>query len=96
MVHVTNTGSVSLSMACVGTKGQTEVDSGLGCHLGPCQCTKVVLLLGLYKFELPVLPPGALVFFQPRLLSKAMSRSSAGPQPQSVWISVALKGKKKV
>lgn len=82
-------------MACVGTKDQTEVDRGLGCHLGPCQCTKVVLLLGLYKSEWPVMPPGALVFFQPRLLLKAMSRS-AGPQPQSEWISVALKGKKKV
>lgn len=84
-----------MSMTCVGTKGQTEEDRDLGCHLGPCQCTKVVLLLGLCKSEWPVLPPGALVFFQPRLLSKAMSGSAAGSQPQSVWMSVTLKGGKK-
>lgn len=85
-----------MSMACIGTKGQTEVDRGLGSHLGPCQCTKVVLLLGLYKSEWAVLPPPrALVFFQPRLLSKDMSGSAALPQPWPVFVSVMLKRKKK-
>lgn len=49
--------------------------SGLGCHLWPCWCPRVVLPLKPWKSGWPKLPPRAKVLTNPKLLLMVMSGS---------------------
>lgn len=57
---------------------------GLGCHLGPCLCLRVMLLWGLCWSRWPALSPGTMVTFEFRLLPRTVSGSVVLPQLGSV------------
>lgn len=59
-------GAVLMSVVLVATEGGAKA-SGLGHRLEPRWCLRVMLLQGPCQSGWPVLPPGAMVIFWPRL-----------------------------
>lgn len=67
-------GSAPMSVAQVTTEGSPDT-RGLGQHLKPCWCQRIVLSLGPCGSERPKLPPRAIVTSTPKLLLLAVSGS---------------------
>lgn len=66
--------SAPMSVAQVTTEGSPDT-RGLGQHLKPCWCQRIVLSLGPCGSERPKLPPRAIVTSTPKLLLLAVSGS---------------------
>lgn len=78
-VALPHPGSVLMSVTPETIKDCVDA-GGLGCHLGPCLCLRVLLLWGLCWSRWPALSPGTMVTFGLRLLPRTVSGSMVLPQ----------------